>query len=279
MIEPLNLPVEDGLTDTHCHLFRDYFSDLDDVIDRARIAGVGKMLVAGYDIPTSIEAIELSLAYDFIVPAVGVHPTFEFEDPAIAAMSVENLIRNDRSRIAAIGETGIDLYHSKEKEAEQCELFACHLELARRFDKPVIIHSRNSAAQVVDVLTRSGYRGRGIFHCYDGSDELLDYARALGFGVSFAGNVTYPNAARLREMLALAPDELVLVETDSPFLSPVPKRGRRNEPANVEYVLAAVAQVKGWSRVEAAKFVYDNFCRILAGRELRNGERNGCEKG
>ena len=128
---------------------------------------------------------------------------------------------------------------------------------------------------MIDVLVRTDYRGRGIFHCYDGSDELLDYARAQGFGVSFAGNLTYPKAVKLREMLALVPDELVLVETDSPFLSPVPRRGRRNEPANVEFVLAALAQMRGWSLDEAARTVRENFCRIMDGNEVRNGGRDG----
>ena len=254
-----------NLTDTHCHLFKEYFKDLEQVLARSRDSGLTLALVPGYDIETSLEAIDLARREQGILAAVGVHPTSGFECPKTASEELEIILERETDAIAAVGETGIDLFHSTEHENEQRELFHHHLKLAQKFDKPVIIHSRNSASSVVDTLKEASYNGRGIFHCFDGSTELLNCAVARGFGVSFAGNVTYPGAKLLREAVKSVPDDLILVETDSPFLSPRPFRGRRNEPAHVVHTLRAVAGIKNWKLEEASSIVRANFLRILYG--------------
>lgn len=251
------------LVDSHCHLFNDYFRDLNLVLDRALENGVSLALVPGIDLPTSIEAVELSILHNWVLSAAGVHPTSKFGHVDKALEELETMIVSAFKHISAIGETGIDLFHSTSRSQEQVELFVGHLELSKKFDKPVIIHSRNSAKVIVDTLKKYQFDGRGIFHCYDGSEALLGYARESGFGVSFAGNVTYPNATLLRDMLAVTPDELILIETDSPFLAPKPHRGRRNEPAFIVHTLRAVAEVKGWKFEHAAEVVRSNFLRIM----------------
>jgi TatD DNase family protein len=255
------------LVDSHCHLFGDYFKDLDLVLERAVKSGISLALVPGYDLHTSIEAIKLSNTHNWILSAAGIHPTSKFDQASKAIEELDTLITNSIEHISAIGETGIDLYHSTDRVEEQIELFSGHLKLSRKFDKPVIIHSRNSAKVVVDTLKKCQLDLRGIFHCYDGSEALLGYARESGFGVSFAGNVTYANAAQLRDMIAVTPDELVLIETDSPFLAPKPQRGSRNEPAFIIHTLRSVAEVKGWSVEHAAEVVRANFIRIMRIKE------------
>ncbi len=256
-----------NLVDSHCHLLKDYFNDLDAVLERAVASGIHMALIPGYDLATSNEALKLSLAEDWILAATGVHPTAGFESVQLELRNLESLLKRKVNYVSAIGETGIDLYHSTDRAIEQIELFSGHLKLCDMFDKPVIIHSRNSANVVVDTLKKCQYNGRGIFHCYDGSETLLDFAREKGFGVSFAGNVTYPNATLLRKMLEETPDELVLVETDSPFLAPKPFRGRRSEPAYIVHTLQAVAEVKNWTLEYASKVVRANFIRIIRVKE------------
>jgi TatD DNase family protein len=252
------------LTDTHCHLYREYFNDLPEVIARMRERGVSLALVPGYDIATSKEALELASREPGLLAAAGIHPTADFSKLKRDMTELERICSENAGRIAAIGETGIDLHWSKDTLETQKELFAFHLSLARRFDKPVIIHTRESAPEVVQVLRESAYGGRGIFHCFDGSSETLEWAKKNGFGVSFAGNVTFPGGEALRRLASAVPDDLILVETDSPFLAPKPVRGSRNEPANVLYVLSAVAEIKGWTIEHAGEVIRANFARILS---------------
>lgn len=253
------------LTDSHCHLFKMYFEDFGDVLDRMRAAGVSAALVPGYDIATSVEALELSRKTEGVFCAAGVHPTSDFRSAVEAGKAVRELILGAKDEISAVGETGIDLHWSSEKLVQQTELFKIHLEIAAEFDKPVIIHTRNSASQVVEALESSDYRGRGIFHCFDGSAETLDWGLRHGFGISFAGNLTFPKTVELRRLASEVPSELILVETDSPFIAPVPFRGKRNEPAYVRHTLEALAGAREMAIESCAKLVRDNFLRILGG--------------
>lgn len=251
------------LTDTHCHLYEEYFDDLPDVLQRMRQSGVTLALVPGYDLATSREAVALAGREPGILAAVGVHPTSPEIDLALCKDALEGLLDEYKGAVAAIGETGIDLFHNKENMSYQKQLFALHLDVAQKSHKCVIIHTRQSAVEVVGVLADAGYDGRGVFHCFDGSTQLLEWARSCGFGVSFAGNVTYKGATVLKRLVEEVPDDLILVETDSPFLTPVPVRGRRNEPMNVIHVLGVIAEAKGWKLEEAALRIRSNFLRIL----------------
>ncbi len=251
------------LTDTHCHLFKSYFADLDAVLERMRAASVTMALVPGYDLETSAEAIELAKREDGILCAAGVHPTSGFTDAADAGRAVREMFLRNPDSISAVGETGIDLYWTSENLGLQMELFKIHLEIATEFDKPVIIHTRDSASQIVEALASADYRGRGIFHCFDGSAETFEWSVRRGFGISFAGNLTFPKSADLRRLAAEVPSELLLVETDSPFISPVPFRGKRNEPANVRHTLQVLADARELTIEECAALVRANFVRIL----------------
>lgn len=251
------------LTDSHCHLFKMYFEDFDAVIARMKDAGVTMALVPGYDLATSKEAMELAGQIPGIYCAAGVHPTSDYGNASEAGIALNAVYEANPGRIAAVGETGIDLHWSSDRLADQIELFKIHLRIAKKFDKPVIIHTRNSASQVVEALESADFRGRGIFHCFDGSAETLEWGIRHGFGMSFAGNLTFPKAEGLRKLAAEVPAELLLVETDSPFIAPVPFRGKRNEPANVCHTLKVLADARGSTMEECAALVRANFMRIL----------------
>lgn len=230
------------LIDTHAHLFwESYKDDLEEVLARAKAAGVTKIIVPGTNVESSQKAIQLAKKYPGVIyPAVGIHP----EDVSSADVKeVHRLIQEHRELIVAVGEIGIDLYteEMREKLSEQKELFRVQCEMAQAVDLPVIIHTRNSLAEALEVLDALPTMPRGQFHCFSHDEEGVKQVLTRGFYVSFCGNIAW--SKRVAKLVPLVPSERLLLETDSPFMKP----GERNESANVTITAQMIADLRGVS--------------------------------
>ncbi|MBD3368892.1 YchF/TatD family DNA exonuclease [Candidatus Fermentibacteria bacterium] len=255
------------LFDTHAHLCFDSFDrDLEEVLRRARRAGVRDVLVPGTDPPSSIKAARMATVYEGLWAAVGVHPN---EIEAVGDEGMEAIARTAlRPRVVAIGETGMDLYRKGSPPAKQREWLRRHLELARALGRTLVAHSRAAEAEVVDAIG-SCDPVPVVLHCYTGPVKLAVEAARRGCYVGLAGPVTYRSNRSLRELAGRLPPERMLIETDSPFLSPEPRRGSRNQPANLELVLQVVARAMGADPAGTASLLLDNSCRAFGVGEHR----------
>lgn len=201
------------------------------------------MLTVGLDEETNAEVVELATEHPEVLACVGRHPNSAagFDDRAAAA--IESLAAHPR--VVAIGETGLDYYREGAPRPDQRRAFEAQIEIARRVRKPLVIHMRDSIDDTFEVLRTMAAGVEVVLHCFSGDPSAVAEAAERGWRCSFAGNVTYPKAGELREAAAAVPDELLLVETDSPFLAPQPVRGRPNQPANVVHTARAVAEARG----------------------------------
>lgn len=230
------------LIDTHCHLGDEQFTDdLDAVIARAVDAGVGAIITAGADVKSSHAAIELAEQHQNIYAVVGIHPEHAGSFDGESLTTIRDFARH--SKVVGIGEIGLDFYWSQNPPCEIQEgALNAQLDLAEELGRPVILHDRDAHAELMEILERRKGKLRGILHCFSGDLEMARRAIDLGFYISFAGNVTFKNAQQLREIARALPLEQIVVETDSPYLSPL--RGMRNEPTNVTRVIAKIAELK-----------------------------------
>ncbi|MGB9660421.1 MAG: TatD family hydrolase [Moorellaceae bacterium] len=238
------------LIDSHAHLNDPAFShDLPEVMERLERAGVSLVINVGYDVKSSREAVAQSHNWPRIKAAVAVHP----HDAAAFDEESARVLRGlalDR-QVVAIGETGLDYYRNLSPRKKQEEVFRWHLRLARQLNLPVIVHNREAHQDVLRVLREEAHElPGGVMHCFSGSWETARQCLDLGFYISFAGPVTFKNAARLRELVSKIPLDRLLIETDAPYLTPEPYRGQRNEPANVRLVAEAVASIRGLTTEE-----------------------------
>jgi TatD DNase family protein len=216
-------------------------------VARAKGAGVNEMLAVGIDVPSSRRAAELA-SIEGVVASAGVHPNSASEWTTEAAVEIERLLELDQVR--AVGETGLDFYRDWVEPGTQRRAFRDHIALSKRVDKALVIHTRESIDGALEELETAGPPQRLVFHCWSGEDDALRRALALGSYISFAGNVSFKSAEALRSAAARVPPDRLLVETDSPYLAPVPHRGKPNEPALVAHVGEAVAAARG-EEVEA----------------------------
>ena len=266
------------LTDTHCHLYLEQFAgDIDDVIRRATEAGVEKMLVPGMDLETSRQAVKLAESYSSIFAAVGYHPTDMQKFSAKDFDEICELAKHPK--VAAIGEIGLDYYWVKEadKRMEQRRNLLPHLELANEVNKPVILHLREEKDAEVGDATNDLFgileswheklatlKSRlGVFHSFNGNLESAKRAMGMNFFIGVAGPVTYKKNETQRELVRQLPLDRILVETDSPFQTPVPYRGKRNEPANVGLVADKIADVHRATRETIAEATTKNADRLF----------------
>ncbi|KPL02367.1 MAG: hydrolase TatD [Planctomycetes bacterium SM23_65] len=244
------------LVDTHGHLDDERFdADRDAVMERAIEAGVAFIINPGTDLDSSRLAVELAEKHDCVYAALGVHPheSGQLTDKACAVLRK----LADHEKVVAIGEIGLDYYREFSPREDQREAFRKQLDIASELALPVIVHSRDAHAEVEEMLGEAGRAGklRGVLHCFSGSPEWAQRAVAMGFHIGFDGPVTYENATKLRKIAAAVPDERLLVETDCPYLPPVPhKRSERNEPAYVRLVAERLAGIR--------KVSYEDICRV-----------------
>jgi TatD DNase family protein len=256
-------PHQIKLVDSHCHLDDKQFDpDRAEVIERAREAGVERMMAIGTgDGPPDLEvALRLARAYDFIYATVGVHPhdASKATPETFAAMQVLAA----EPKVLAIGEIGLDYHHNFSPPDVQRTVFIEQLKLAARAGKPIVIHTREAWDDTLAVL-REHWTGSGIIHCFSGGPAEARQVLDLGFYLSFGGVVTFPKAEALREAARMAPDDRLLIETDAPYLAPVPQRGKRNEPAFMAETARRLAEVRGVSPEHIARVTTGNFDRLM----------------
>jgi TatD DNase family protein len=227
------------LTDTHAHL--DACAEpAEALVARARAAGVERIVSVGSGLDSCRTTLAIAAREQGVFAALGIHPHQAGDDDAGRLDELRELLVDERA--VAVGETGLDFYRDYAPHDRQRELFARQLELAAELGKAVVVHTRAASDETAEAL--EGFEGTVVLHCFS-APELLPVALERGYYVSFAGNVTYPSAKELREAVWLVPPDRLLVETDSPYLSPQPRRGRPNEPANVVYTVAALAEARG----------------------------------
>ncbi len=254
-------PALAGITDSHAHVYWSSFDDdRDSVLARARAAGVERMIVVGTDLATSNAAFDLAAREPGLFPTAGLHPHDASTLSPTLQAGIEALCR--RAACVAVGETGLDYFKEFSPRDRQLESYAWHLDLARRLDKPVVIHCRDAHADNLRLL-RDHPGVRGVMHCYSfGPAELAEYLE-LGLAISFSGMVTYPKNAENRAAAAQVPRASLLVETDCPYLAPQDVRGRRNEPAFAALTLAFLARLRGVEPAELARLTSENATRLF----------------
>lgn len=250
--------------DAHCHLDDVGGGEdaaVDAAIDRARAAGVAQMVTIGVDLPTSRAAVGIARAHDGVWAAVGVHP-HDASTLTPEALDELELLATD-AKVVAIGEIGLDYFRDLSPRDVQKDAFRRQLALARRLDAPVVIHMRDAHADVFRILSETGPPDRLVFHCFSGGPRDVTLGVELGGYISFAGNISYKNAQDLRDACAVVPPDRLLVETDAPYLAPVPHRGKTNEPAFVPVVGAAVAAASGLSVEVVARTTSTNAAKVF----------------
>ena len=248
------------LVDSHCHIeFNDFEDDIEEIIQRMKDNGVTAALNAGNNIDSLDEQLALSEKYPFIYTAVGVHPHNADEYSYVTA---EYLIEKSKhKKVVAIGECGLDYYYDYSSKENQIKVFKEHIYAAQETGLPLIIHTRDADDDTIKIL-KEEYEKKpfsGEIHCFSTGRELAEFAVSIGFYVSASGIITFNKSGELREIFADVPEDKLLVETDSPFLAPVPLRGHRNEPANVRYVAEKLAQIKNVSFEKMAEITSHNF--------------------
>jgi TatD DNase family protein len=226
--------------DTHVHLNdAKLYNDLDLHIKEAKDSGVNRMMVIGYDVESSRLAVEIASKYDFVYAAIGVHPSEFKEENRDYVKEIEELI-NDK--VVCIGEIGLDYYWTKDNKDKQKYIFEKQLKLAEEYNLPVIIHARNSIQDVYDILKK--YNLKGSMHCFQGSLEMAKKFINLGFKIGIDGPITYKNNKKQIELINNLDLKDILVETDSPYLTPEPNRGKKNNPTNLIYIINKIAEIK-----------------------------------
>lgn len=252
------------LVDSHCHLdFKVFDDDHDGVIARARAAGVGTMLTIGTSFQGFPGVRAIAEAHDDIYCSIGVHPHDADAHTEVEAAHLAKLA--EHTKVVGIGETGLDYHYDYSQRDQQKRCFRAHLAAARETGLPAIIHSRNAETDTADLLAEAVAEGpvTGVLHCFSASRELAERCLELGFHISFSGIVTFKSAEELREVAEMVPLDRLLVETDAPYLAPVPKRGRPNQPAYVALTATKVAEVRGMALNDLAAATTDNFFSLF----------------
>ena len=248
------------LTDSHAHLDTKGFKiDLDDVIKRAQQEGIGSIITVGVDLKSSNDALNIAKRYPGIYTAVGFHP---HNAAKVTKNEIQTLIdMAEDPKVIAWGEIGLDFFKSYSPRQKQMRVFEEQLKIASDLNIPVIIHDRDAHTYIVDVLSK--YNVIGLIHCFSGVLELANVFAELGFYISIPGTVTYKKATKIRKVVANIPLNYMVIETDSPFLTPYQKRGQRNEPSFVKFVAQEIALIKGINVDEVAKVTTNNIRRLF----------------
>ena len=254
--------------DSHSHYNDEKFDeDREQIINDTYNAGITKFVCAGYNIKSSLDSLELSKKYDFIYSICGISPNDipQTEQELWKNLDeITKLVQNNKSKkLVAIGEIGLDYYWNKENKELQEQAFIKQIELANKLELPIVIHSRDASVDTINIIEENKVNKAGIFHCCQQNQEMIKNALRLGYYISLAGPVTFKNAKNSADIIQMIPMDKLLIETDSPYLSPEPNRGKRNDCRNVKYVAQRIADVKGITLEEVAKVTYENAMRIF----------------
>lgn len=260
------------LVDSHCHLdFKDFDDDRDDVLARAKAAGVDLMVTISTKITEAEKIIKLAETSEALVCSVGIHPHEAGREPETNAAQLVALAKHEK--VVGIGETGLDYFYEHSPRDAQQRNFRAHIEASRKSRLPLIVHARDADEDTADILEDEMGKGDypGLIHCFTAGPELARRALDIGFYISISGIATFKNATDLRETIKAVPFERLLVETDAPFLAPVPHRGKRNEPCFVADTAAMLAELKGVSTEELARITSDNFFTLFSKAKRPSG--------
>lgn len=256
------------LFDTHSHYNDEKFDkDREQIIKETYEAGITKFVCAGYNIESSQKAIELSQKYEFIYSICGISPNDIPQSDQELWKDIEKITKiikeNKTNKLVAIGEIGLDYYWNKENKELQTEAFIKQIDLANELNLPIVIHSRDASVDTINVIKEHTVKKAGIFHCCQFNQEMIKQALELGYYISFAGPVTFKNSKNASDIVKLVPLDRILIETDSPYLSPEPNRGKRNDSRNVKFIAQKIANFKEIPIDEIAKITYENALRIF----------------
>ena len=252
------------LIDSHCHLdFPDFAEELDDVVARAGRAGISHMVTISTHLSKFPGVLAVAERFDNIYCTVGIHP---HEAGTEVEVSADELVRlAEHPKVVGIGETGLDFYYEHSPRDVQERQFRTHIEAARRTGLPLIVHTRDADTDTIRILEEEHAKGAfpGLIHCFSATRELAARMVDIGLYISFSGIVTFNKAEELRDVAKVVPEDRILVETDSPYLAPVPRRGKRNEPAFTAFTAAKIAEVRGISPSAVARTTTANFKRLF----------------
>lgn len=254
--------------DSHAHLDDAKFDeDREEIINKVYEEGIKKFVSAGYSLESSKKSIELSKRYEFIYSTCGISPNDipQTEEELWKMLSEIRKIAQENPKVVAIGEIGLDYYWNVENKELQKLAFIEQIKIANQLEIPIVIHTREAVMDTIQILKQNDVKKKGVFHCCPLNRELVKEALNLGFYISFAGPVTFKNSKNANEIIDMVPKERLLIETDSPYLSPEPLRGRRNDPRNVKYIAEKIADVKGETLDYIMNLTYENACRIYNG--------------
>jgi TatD DNase family protein len=251
------------LIDSHAHLeMKEFDADRDEVIKRAGDEGVDFVVTVGTNLKLSLKAVDLAEKNENIYATVGVHPHDVAHTDESTWGSLKELVNTNREIIVAYGEIGLDFFRNISPEEKQIEAFARQLELARELNLPVVIHDREAHEQTLKIVKSSGVR-RGVFHCFSGDYEMAGKCIDLGFYISVPGVVTFDKAKTIQDVVQRVPLSSILLETDAPYLTPVPHRGKRNEPSFIVNTAKKVAEIKNISWTEVAQTTARNAMNLF----------------
>ncbi len=256
------------LFDSHSHYNDEKFNeDREKIIKETYEAGVTKFVCAGYNINSSLFSLEMSKKYEFIYSICGISPNDipQSEQQLWKDIAeISKIVKDNKSKkLVAIGEIGLDYYWNKDNKELQKQAFIKQIELANELELPIVIHSRDASVDTLDIIRNNKVEKSGIFHCCQLNQELVRQALELGYYISFAGPITFKNSKNAPEIIKMVPMDRILIETDSPYLSPEPNRGKRNDCRNVKYVAQKIADVKEITVEEVAQKTYGNAIRIF----------------
>ena len=253
------------LVDSHCHLdFADFEPERDDIVQRALDARVRRMVTISTRVKKFDTIRAIAETYDSVYCSVGTHPNNAHEELDITA---DDLVRlSEHPKVVAIGEAGLDYHYDYAPPEAQRQGFLVHIEAARRTQLPLVIHARSADEDMAEILERETEKGAFpfILHCFSSGRALAEKGIALGGYVSFSGILTFKNSPEIREIATIVPRDRLLVETDAPFLAPLPHRGKRNEPSFVQHTAAVLAETIGVSNDEVARITSDNVFRLFS---------------
>lgn len=245
--------------DTHCHISKEYFDDIPNLIDNIVKSGVNKVIVNGCDMKSNLEVLELVEKYDIVYGALGFHPT-ELDD-----FSDEQLIWLEKNinnkKIVAIGEIGLDYHYDNTDKVKQKEVFEKQLQIASKYHKPVIVHSRDAINDTYNIISK--YNVIGSLHCFSSSKEMAERFIKLGFYIGIGGVCTYKNAKEIKEVIKAIDLEYIILETDTPYLSPEPVRKEKNTPCNIPIIASYIASLKDVDLSIVSKVTSANAGRLF----------------
>lgn len=252
--------------DNHAHLDDEKFDvDREDIIKKINKDEIDKFVSAGYSLESSKESIQLSKKYDFIYSTCGISPNDipQTEEELWKKLDEIKKLAKENKKVVAIGEIGLDYHWNTKNKELQKKAFIEQIKIANELNLPIQIHTRDAVMDTLEILKKNNVNKKGIFHCCPLNRELVKEGLKLDFYISFAGPVTFKNSKNANEIIEMVPNDKMLIETDSPYLSPEPFRGKRNDPRNVKFIAKKIAEVKNITIEEVANITYENAIKIF----------------